>query len=227
MVVVSSNDLHNWNKSVTLKNKYDIATLISAYKKCISVYSPEYIQCVVERDGYYGFVLSESGEGNFDLFQTINSDFNQHGLIVNCANAVLMFPESISRGEYSEPEVQKDDSGTGVFDDDDAPTGLLDDSDFESSHYLLHIKTNMKLPVNFLNGIVIGRSTSKTDYAVDNSMLSRVHARFYYVDGKYFVEDLGSKNGTFVNNLRVRPNSPVEIKEGSAVKLANEMFKFV
>lgn len=38
---------------------------------------------------------------------------------------------------------------------------------------------------------------------LDDSFVSQVHARVYLVDGRWFVEDLGSTNGTWVNAERV------------------------
>lgn len=223
MVVVSSSNLDGWSSLKQLKTRQDVATLLSAYKKCSGMYSPEYIDSVVERDGYYGFVLNPNGVGKFDLFKTINENYSYNGITVNCANALLLFPETLSRGEFMG---QEEDTCTGVFEDDvdDSPTGLLDEEDV---HYVIHLKTNTELPVDSYNGFVVGRSVSRTDYSVDNNMLSRVHARFFIHDGRCFVEDLGSRNGTFVNNIRVRPNNPTELHKGCLIRLANEEFKFL
>jgi len=48
----------------------------------------------------------------------------------------------------------------------------------------------------------IGRS-SKTDLVVPDPLLSREHARLFFEEGLWFVEDLGSHNGTFLNGERV------------------------
>jgi hypothetical protein len=53
-------------------------------------------------------------------------------------------------------------------------------------------------------GTVIGRS-DKCDIVIDSKPVSRQHARiFSNSDGQWFVEDLGSSNGTFVNGERVK-----------------------
>ena len=53
-------------------------------------------------------------------------------------------------------------------------------------------------------GTVIGRS-NKCDIVIDSKHVSRQHARvFSNSDGQWFVEDLGSSNGTFVNGERVK-----------------------
>jgi pSer/pThr/pTyr-binding forkhead associated (FHA) protein len=48
----------------------------------------------------------------------------------------------------------------------------------------------------------IGRSPDN-DLPVDNLAVSNYHARVYFEAGRLVVEDLGSLNGTFVNDLRV------------------------
>jgi len=50
----------------------------------------------------------------------------------------------------------------------------------------------------FERQIVIGR-LSNSDLPLDDSSVSRLHARLFYRDGCYFIEDLGSRGGTLVN----------------------------
>lgn len=53
-------------------------------------------------------------------------------------------------------------------------------------------------------GTIIGRS-NECDIVIDSKHVSRHHARiFSSTDGQWFVEDLGSSNGTFVNGERVK-----------------------
>ena len=53
-----------------------------------------------------------------------------------------------------------------------------------------------KLPIK------IGRM-SDNDIVLKDTMVSRHHASIFMKDRTFFVEDLKSKNGTFVNNVRV------------------------
>src|SRR5438309_9466943 len=52
------------------------------------------------------------------------------------------------------------------------------------------------------NPVRIGRSPDN-DLVVDNLAVSNDHARVYFETGRLVVEDRGSLNGTFVNDLRV------------------------
>lgn len=57
------------------------------------------------------------------------------------------------------------------------------------------------------------------------SQLSRRHARIFLQDGKFYVSDLGSRNGTFVNNNKIGENA-VELHAGDSVNFGGEL-KFV
>ena len=52
------------------------------------------------------------------------------------------------------------------------------------------------------NGVVIGRQR-EVEVSLDSAAVSRRHARVTWEDGAVFVEDLGSSNGTFVDDLRI------------------------
>ena len=57
--------------------------------------------------------------------------------------------------------------------------------------------------------------------------ISRKHARFFVEDAAYFLEDLGSLNGTFVNRgSRLLPGQPVGVKDGDEVLLGKTFFTF-
>ena len=49
----------------------------------------------------------------------------------------------------------------------------------------------------------IGRSP-QADLQIDDAFASGRHARIYERDGGFFVDDLGSTNGTYLNGKRVR-----------------------
>lgn len=48
-------------------------------------------------------------------------------------------------------------------------------------------------------------------------MVSRFHAQIHYKDGKVYVVDTKSSNGTFVDKKRLAPGKPVELKSGSKI----------
>jgi hypothetical protein len=63
---------------------------------------------------------------------------------------------------------------------------------------------------------LIGRDAS-CHVHIDDSSVSHRHARIYHSDGEWHVEDLGSTNGTFVND---RPlTRPVILRPGDSVSV--------
>ncbi len=56
--------------------------------------------------------------------------------------------------------------------------------------------------------VVVGRGAD-ADVRIDNPAVSRSHCRLVRQGGHVRVEDLGSRNGTFVNGVRVEGNAPV------------------
>ncbi len=70
--------------------------------------------------------------------------------------------------------------------------------------------------------ISIGRSET-SDIVLDDSMISRRHAMLrIYATGKMEIIDL-SQNGTFVNNVRIKPNVPVPVTRKDVISFAHAM----
>jgi serine phosphatase RsbU (regulator of sigma subunit) len=57
--------------------------------------------------------------------------------------------------------------------------------------------------------VVIGRST-RSGLTIPDRSLSRLHARLFFSDGAWFVEDLGSRNGTFIGQVKIEGATQVE-----------------
>jgi two-component system, cell cycle response regulator len=71
---------------------------------------------------------------------------------------------------------------------------------------------------------VIGRDIG-SDFQVDLDNVSRKHARVTRRDGKVFVSDLGSTNGTFINDREVKHEE--ELRSGDLIKIGGAIFKFL
>ena len=74
---------------------------------------------------------------------------------------------------------------------------------------------------------VLGKNLEKSDYAVaDNTNISRVHAVITTRNGRYYVMDQNSTNGTFINGRIINAGQETEILPGDCLMLANEEFIF-
>ena len=54
---------------------------------------------------------------------------------------------------------------------------------------------------------------------LDTKSVSRDHARLTEVNGRWFVEDRGSYNGTRVNGERIRPGAPLRLRDADRVTI--------
>ena len=83
---------------------------------------------------------------------------------------------------------------------------------------------NIPLPDSELDpkrgGFTLGRHQLLVDRTLDDERISKRHARFSYDGHGYFVEDLNSRNGTFINGTRrCPPFKPMPIRPGDTVRL--------
>lgn len=68
------------------------------------------------------------------------------------------------------------------------------------------------------NGIVIGRRAGEANLVLDyEKSISGRHCKVYERNGRYYVEDLQSANGTLVNGVRVQ--NETEMISGSILTL--------
>lgn len=75
------------------------------------------------------------------------------------------------------------------------------------------------------NKITIGRS-KKADLMVKNPTVSRLHCQVLFASGTFYLEDLGSSNGTYYNMEKLNPNQPVPLEDGDVFFAGNLEVKF-
>ncbi len=93
-----------------------------------------------------------------------------------------------------------------------------------------------EFPVESLGETHIGRwdpdggAFPEVDLTSDDpeAKISRKHARIFVQDQEYFLEDLGSLNGTYVNRgPRLLPGSPQVLKHDDEIVMGKTFFRFV
>ena len=77
---------------------------------------------------------------------------------------------------------------------------------------------NQVLPLDKAR-IVLGREQKDCDYVIPNQAVSRVHAQISLVDGKHVIEDLKSRNKTYVNNKLVE--APTTLNDQDRIKICD------
>jgi hypothetical protein len=76
---------------------------------------------------------------------------------------------------------------------------------------------------DLFGGLSIGRSAD-ADVRIDDRYASGLHARVYARDGRFVVEDLGSTNGTLLNEAELRGEA--ELEEGDTIRIGDTEFRF-
>lgn len=72
--------------------------------------------------------------------------------------------------------------------------------------------------------IVLGRNAD-CNIVINLPAVSREHARIVRVQGKFFIEDLKSRNGTFVNNKEITART--QLNDRDQIKICDNLFTFL
>jgi len=73
--------------------------------------------------------------------------------------------------------------------------------------------------------ITIGRDTHN-DLVMESAAVSRDHAALTFNDGRWYLEDRGSFNGTYLNGTRVVPGTPLPLRHADRISIGAETLLF-
>ena len=73
---------------------------------------------------------------------------------------------------------------------------------------------------------ILGRNPAAADLVVTSPLVSRVHARLLWQKGQYCIEDISSRNGTWVNGRFLPPGSRQPLKNGDELLLGDQRFRY-
>ena len=72
----------------------------------------------------------------------------------------------------------------------------------------------------------IGTLKTKVDYVINSRSVSRFHAKIEQENEQFFLVDLNSTNGTFINGQRLEPNARHRICQGDLIAFAEIGYRF-
>ncbi|WP_310602226.1 DUF6382 domain-containing protein [Anaerosporobacter sp.] len=72
----------------------------------------------------------------------------------------------------------------------------------------------------------IGKMTEGMDAVIEESTISRIHAKITQEEKEFYITDMGSTNGTFVNEENIQPHSKMLIKTGDVLRFASISYVF-
>lgn len=67
--------------------------------------------------------------------------------------------------------------------------------------------------------MTIGKMTGWSDYCINDNTVSKMHARLEEKNGKIYIEDLNSTNGTVKNGKMLDINQPMALEAGDEIKI--------
>lgn len=92
-----------------------------------------------------------------------------------------------------------------------------------ATNFRLVIRSGVDVGKEFLldkNELIVGREQT-ADIIISDPEISRRHARFFFQNGGYIIEDLGSTNGTFVNGQKI--SGPYLLRSGEVVNFGEHV----
>lgn len=111
-----------------------------------------------------------------------------------------------------------------TIEDEPSPT-LTDDGTESAPRLVITDGRSSRIIITERSGpFVVGRDPGKCSLAVEDSRASRAHFSITEHDGRYFIQDLGSSNGTFVNGALVHEMHP--LNAGDTVEFGRTVATF-
>ena len=155
--------------------------------------------------------------------ETVNNIFNSgslllSGLIIIVIAVVVLIYLKKNREFSGEKETQE---GVGALPPQEPPKGQAELIDTEN----VVTETDLSIPISS-KVVKIGRDESN-DIIIPKDSISSLHATIEYRNGYYYLEDHRSTNGTRLNNMKIKENTPMRLKSGDKIQLAIFEFRFL
>ncbi len=181
-------------------------------------------ECGAKNNADYSFCTScgsrlvPAAEGDSDDEIIEESSLADDGLDI-CASDDIDSEENTVLGERIDEDVDEDE------DEDDVKTVILPHlAKHRPKLCLFRLREGEKIEIT-KPLFRIGKEKKSCDYAVtENPAISRNHLDIISRDGKYYVIDLGTTNGTYIDGNMLPPQCEVEVIPNVRITLADEDF---
>lgn len=108
------------------------------------------------------------------------------------------------------------------FNDD---TVYINDSIHNSIRTLYSLSEQENIVIN-TNPFIIGKLSSRVDFVIENNTISRIHLKIVNENGEYYIEDMNSKNGTYLNGIQAEPHEKIKVDIGDKIRIAGYEYVF-
>lgn len=131
-------------------------------------------------------------------------------------------------GQLSQPDTKDYDAWTGLLSEQQQEhTQLLGQQGAEQ--YVLEEKYSEQARRIFLSQAapqIVGSRKDTADVVVPARTVSRMHARLSFRKGLWYLNDLNSRNGTWVNGQELLPGQERELKDRDELRFADQYYLF-
>ena len=149
----------------------------------------------------------------FRYLQTLKSPTHSHDTCPSCGRQTASRSKCVYCSTVTDLDVKSlQFENFKACDDENAQ------SEFPENMRLLNPKTNTEFQIN-IKKVKIGRDASNQVVISDDTFTSRYHAWITFESGKFWLEDLSSTNGTFLNGHPLLKRQ--EIKAGDKIRVGH------
>lgn len=204
---------------ITYQTTFDSSEDTSYVEKCLNILQRNMNFSAVEMEEYLKTILSDKKEPDKSDNQ-IRSIYREYNLAFEEKKAEQPVEERKEEKENLEigRSTRMTESLSNIGSSDTVLLGT------ESNAYIKQLRTGKKYYLNS-NEVTIGKRQCEIEIA-DNPAVSKHHAMIQKKEGKYYLVDLNSTNGTKVNGKKLNADIPEFLQDETQIEFANEKFVF-
>ncbi len=204
---------------ITYQTTFDSSEDTSYVEKCLNILQRNMNFSAVEMEEYLKTILSDKKEPDKSDNQ-IRSIYREYNLAFEEKKAEQPVEERKEEKENLEigRSTRMTESLSNIGSSDTVLLGT------ESNAYIKQLRTGKKYYLNS-NEVTIGKRQCEIEIA-DNPAVSKHHAMIQKKEGKYYLVDLNSTNGTKVNGKKINADIPEFLQDETQIEFANEKFVF-
>ncbi len=204
---------------ITYQTTFDSSEDTSYVEKCLNILQRNMNFSAVEMEEYLKTILSDKKEPDKSDNQ-IRSIYREYNLAFEEKKAEQPVKERKEEKENLEigRSTRMTESLSNIGSSDTVLLGTA------SNAYIKQLRTSKKYYLNS-NEVTIGKRQCEIEIA-DNPAVSKHHAMIQKKEGKYYLVDLNSTNGTKVNGKKINADIPEFLQDETQIEFANEKFVF-
>lgn len=188
----------------------ELAAVLAGFAALIGV-SAFIIWIISKRKGQKDFEVEQKSVSAFQ-----KEDYSAGGL-KDCAKGKTV-EEGEEKKENESQETQPESQLTVVLSESSARAGSS-----------LISKEEGRLPTILLDRelLIIGKLDTVSDVILPYPTVSRVHSKIRQIEGEYYLTDLNSRNGTFVNGRMLQAEEEYQLQDQDEVRFADLTYIFL